>query len=676
CAGPGPAKCLGCAAEHYGPAKGLPTALGNWALGAAERASVDMFLPVSHATAAGNGLPGSRLPYQVIPNFVPDATGAEGDDLRPYLAQLPDEGYLLFVGDLRPLKGLDVLLRAYAGLAGAPPLVLIGKVWAETPAELPPNVVVLRDWPNHAVMAAWRRSIAAVVPSIWPEPFGIVVIEAMASGRPVVGSRIGGIPDLVADGETGLLVPPGNPTALRDALARLLDDPELRERMGQAARWRAAEFRATSVVPRIERVYAELLASSSAAVVAPAIPSLTPAAAAAPPLPCQGEGEGRSFHPLSLAWEKGPGGEGTPLVSVVVNNYNYGRFLGAAIDSALGQTYLATEVIVVDDGSTDDSRAVIAGYGERVQAVLKPNGGQASAFNAGFARSRGAIVLFLDADDVLLPQTVQRVAAAFRAHPGAAKVMYRMAIVDARGRPTGAFKPDLRRRLPHGDLRRQVLAFPDDIAWQPTSGNAFAAGMLRRILPMPEAPYWICADYYLSNLPPLFGPVVALDEVGAHYRVHDANNHHAAAIDLDQMRQLIVRTSRTHEQIKRCAATLGLAGFPADPTAVRSVTFVAHRMASLKLDPARHPVAGDWRWGLFDQGARAALGRFDLPPAVRLAYVLWFAAMLFAPRPLARWLTARLFFPKRRDPSPPPLRGTPSPWHGRGGRGMRAEGEG
>ena len=79
----------------------------------------------------------------------------------------------------------------------------------------------------------------------------------------------------------------------------------------------------------------------------------------------------------------------SPLASIIVNNYNYGRFLPDAIESALAQSYPRVEVIVVDDGSTDHSRAVIARYGARIHAVLKPNGGQASAFNAAFAHSYG-----------------------------------------------------------------------------------------------------------------------------------------------------------------------------------------------------------------------------------------------------------------------------------------------
>src|SRR5215813_6060987 len=98
-----------------------------------------------------------------------------------------------------------------------------------------------------------------------------------------------------------------------------------------------------------------------------------------------------------------------PLASIIIDNYNYGRFLQGAIDSALQQTYTPLEVIVVDDGSTDNSREIIAGYGPRIIPVLKENGGQASAFNAGFRVSRGAVVFFLDSDDLLIPTAVENV---------------------------------------------------------------------------------------------------------------------------------------------------------------------------------------------------------------------------------------------------------------------------
>ena len=100
---------------------------------------------------------------------------------------------------------------------------------------------------------------------------------------------------------------------------------------------------------------------------------------------------------------------GRPPVSIVITNYNYGRYLRASIDSALAQTYPKVEVIVVDDGSSDGSREIIESYGARIVAILKANGGHGSALNAGFEPSRGEIVMFLDADDELIPEAAEQV---------------------------------------------------------------------------------------------------------------------------------------------------------------------------------------------------------------------------------------------------------------------------
>ena len=259
CSGPGFIKCLACSKEHYGLAKGVPTALGHRLMSGVERAAVDMFLPVSTAVASGNGLVGSSLPYQVIPNFVPDELNVDCMDTDVYTAQLPDGDFILFVGDLSRDKGIHILLKAYASLQDAPPLVLIGRRCQDTPVEFPPNVVFLNSWPHAAVMEAWRRCSIAVAPSTWPEPFGVVVLEAMAAGRPVIASRIGGLPDMVVDGETGLLISPDDPAALRTALERLLADRDLREQLGQAGQRRVEQFRAGAVIPRLEQVYRMVL---------------------------------------------------------------------------------------------------------------------------------------------------------------------------------------------------------------------------------------------------------------------------------------------------------------------------------------------------------------------------------------------------------------------------------
>jgi glycosyltransferase involved in cell wall biosynthesis len=261
CDGPRLGKCLRCVGAHYG-AKGLPVLLANQLMSAIERGAVDMFVPVSQAVAVDNQLLDRGLPVRVIPNFVPDDVGRLPDEPHPLLAQLPAGPFMLFVGAFGRYKGLDVLLRAYAELTDAPPLVIIGYQTPEYPirtTKFPPNVLVLRDWPHEAVMQAWQRCLFGLVPSTWSEPCPTVAMEAMATGRPLIGTRMGGLTDLVIDGETGLLVPPDDHSALRQAMVTLLADPELRARMGRAGKHKVAAFQASSVVQRLEQVYRELV---------------------------------------------------------------------------------------------------------------------------------------------------------------------------------------------------------------------------------------------------------------------------------------------------------------------------------------------------------------------------------------------------------------------------------
>jgi glycosyltransferase involved in cell wall biosynthesis len=258
CDGPRLAKCLRCAGRHYGAAKGTAVVSAQSLFAPLEAALVDLFLPVSAATAAGNGLAAAGLPFRVVPNFVPAA--AEPGPHAELLAALPGEPYLLFVGDVRRDKGVHVLLDAYRQLSTRPPLVLVGKVWPDTPRELPRGARLLRDWPNPAVREAMRRCLALVAPSIWPEPFGIVVAEALTAGRPVVASAIGGIPEIVRDGREGLLVAPGDAATLATALRTIAADGALRERLAAGAAMRAIEYAPDRVVPRFEEAYATVAA--------------------------------------------------------------------------------------------------------------------------------------------------------------------------------------------------------------------------------------------------------------------------------------------------------------------------------------------------------------------------------------------------------------------------------
>jgi glycosyltransferase involved in cell wall biosynthesis len=260
CVNPTLSDCVGCARGHYG-LKGLPVLALHRAMGLAAQAAVDMYLPVSRAVAEDNQLLGGSLPVEVIPNFVPDDVAALPETPHPLLAQLPAGEFMLFVGAFGRYKGLDTLLAAYAGMAGAPPLVIIGYQTPEYPIRtttFPPNVIVLRDWPHAAVMQAWGRAMLGLVPSTWSDPCPTVAMEAMALGKPLITTRMGGLSDLVDDGESGLLVPPDDPAALRAAMQRLAGAPALRARMGAAGRRKVTVFQAASVVNRIEQVYHRL----------------------------------------------------------------------------------------------------------------------------------------------------------------------------------------------------------------------------------------------------------------------------------------------------------------------------------------------------------------------------------------------------------------------------------
>ena len=258
CSGRALTKCLPCASRHYGAVKATVVTLGNWGTGFIARRAVDRFIPVSHAVARHTDLARKGTPYEVIPNFVPDEIGTPGPE-DPCLDDLPADGFILFVGDMMRLKGIGVLLEAYARLERAPPLVLIGRRTPDTPSRFPPNVHVLGTWPHSAIMHAWRRSLFGVLPSTGPEACATVVMEAMASGKPVVASDIGGMPDIVDPGETGLLVPPGDAPALARAMQRLLDDPALLARLATNSLARVQDLKSTAVVGRIEKLYRDVL---------------------------------------------------------------------------------------------------------------------------------------------------------------------------------------------------------------------------------------------------------------------------------------------------------------------------------------------------------------------------------------------------------------------------------
>jgi Glycosyl transferase family 2 len=218
------------------------------------------------------------------------------------------------------------------------------------------------------------------------------------------------------------------------------------------------------------------------------------------------------------------------LVSVLIPNYNYARFLPEAIESVLSQTYPHVETIVVDDGSTDNSRDVIASYGDRVISIFKENGGQTSALNAAFARSSGDLISFMDADDAFEPGKVDRVVAAARRIPQAYLIHHQMQIVDGGGkamhRPFPACVPD-------GDIRALVARTGGWFPYPVMSGLTFTRAYAERLFPVPdERPFVeagrshllpILVDTYLAGPAALLAPVAGIQAPLTRYRVHGEN---------------------------------------------------------------------------------------------------------------------------------------------------------
>src|SRR5215472_6651154 len=210
------------------------------------------------------------------------------------------------------------------------------------------------------------------------------------------------------------------------------------------------------------------------------------------------------------------------MVTILINNYNYARFLPAAIDSALSQTYHPLEVVVVDDGSTDESPDIIRNYGDRVRPVFKTNGGQASAFNAGFAASRGEVICLLDADDFFFPEKTERSVSALLARPEVGWVFHPVNREDGEGRSENV--PSLDKPLfidiRDGARRGKLPGPPGPV----TSGIVMSRDLMSRILPLTEA-IRITADNYLIFLASALSPGIYLEEALAVQRIHDANHY-------------------------------------------------------------------------------------------------------------------------------------------------------
>lgn len=336
-----------------------------------------------------------------------------------------------------------------------------------------------------------------------------------------------------------------------------------------------------------------------------------------------------------------------PLVSVVISSYNYSRYLREAIDSVLHQTFGNIEVIVVDDGSTDGSIGIIESYGDRIRKVLKPNGGHGSCINAGFAASRGDIVMFMDADDRYLPDAVASVVEALRS--GAVHVQFRARLIDERGQFIAIY-PWKRVRLDTGNVVPTMLSRGTFTSMVSTA-NAFRRDVLERLLPLDEKAFAKAPDGYLVHAVPFHGPIAAIDRPLAEYRIHGNNDSTSyrvgAQVDVQRLRGILGFSSRELEVVRSNAARCGLE-VPED-LAWRHMRHLQLRLGSLVLDAATHPFAGDTVLRLGLRGAVAALRNAALPPERRFLNAIWFLGVGTLPARVKGWLVEQAFLPGRRS---------------------------
>jgi len=229
-----------------------------------------------------------------------------------------------------------------------------------------------------------------------------------------------------------------------------------------------------------------------------------------------------------------------PLVSIIITNYNYEKFLPRAIESALQQTYPMKEIIVVDDGSTDNSPHIINSYGNQITPVFQENRERVAATNTGFFASRGEIIFFLDADDCFFPHKVETMVNYYLlvlTQTPDALIFHRLEIRIDGGVPSSIYTPSRfqtldgkKKKGPFEKLSDPATAYQHIRKWgflpfitSPTSGLSLTRSLASRVFPLPEDRCLI-QDRLLVYSSMLFGTVYGSSQVLGCYILHGDND--------------------------------------------------------------------------------------------------------------------------------------------------------
>ncbi len=322
----------------------------------------------------------------------------------------------------------------------------------------------------------------------------------------------------------------------------------------------------------------------------------------------------------------------TPLVSILICSYNYERFVGETIASALAQTWPGTEVIVVDDGSSDGSWGVIESFGDKVRAIRQPNGGQGAAYNTCFAASRGDWVIFLDCDDLLDADCVARCVE--QMHDDVHKVAFCMRVIDAQSNATGNVIPYT---MHAGDVRDTLRRF-GIYGGPPGSGNFYRRSTAAPYFPLDEKVWPMCADTVPFVVAGAAGRVAAISEPLGGYRIHRKANKALGLFGnvLGTLNEtMLLDDKRRAEALKMVALLLPLR---TDEPLLPPPTLVRTRVISWRVQRAAHPYADDSAGSLLrlvwrSVNAWPGYGMLD-----RITTLMWSVGMLWLPKAAVAWL--------------------------------------
>ena len=331
-------------------------------------------------------------------------------------------------------------------------------------------------------------------------------------------------------------------------------------------------------------------------------------------------------------------------LSILIVNYNYQDYVGAAIESALAVRWDDVEVIVVDDGSTDKSWEVISRY-ERAKSVRIDNVGQMGATRVGVPLLSGDVVLFLDSDDTVEPDLME--ATHHLLGPGVSKIQFAMQPIGKSGEKIGAHFPTYPKSCTSADVDRW-LKTTSNYPTAPGSANLYSRSFVGKVFSMETDYVDRAPDSYLIALAPILGAVHTVPVPLANYRIHGENHGAFAALDPTRFAREVSRTIERFDFANSARLREGQAALPLR-VLERGIRFNSLRVASFVLKRETHPLPKDRRFGLIGRTLQGLFYPQGFAPKQHLALVAWSLLNLIIPQKAAARLIELRYVPASRQ---------------------------